>query len=193
MAQKHPWERREKEPESAYQAFLAYRDQGPGRSLDRVADDGREMAGNSGRNLRRLAARYQWDKRVAAWDAWLQKERDRIARTEAAKWERRRLRALETVYEDAQILRERLRKMMGFPLSRSRVEEQNGQRITIVEPVRWGWREIVLGLKALAEIEAMVLTAATRPAEQLSDAELAGVLDATGPAGIGPAGGGGVG
>lgn len=177
MAKKREWEQRDAEPSRAYQAFLAYRDMGPGRSLAGSLDPGGDRP-EVLRTIERWSSRYRWIERCRAWDAWIQRERDRIARQEAAKWERRKLRALDTVYEDVQVLREQIRRMLSFPLSRRRFEDEDGQRITVVEPARWSWREIIVGLKAVAEIEAMVLTAATRDPEQMSDAELAGVLDA---------------
>ena len=130
------------------------------------------------RSIERWSAQHRWQERARAWDDWLQRERDRVARTEAARWERRRLRALEAVYQDAQTLRERLRRMLAFPLSRQRVEDQDGRTITIVEPARWSYRELIAGFKVIAELEALVLNAATRDPELMTDAELAGVLDA---------------
>lgn len=167
------WERRERESERAYRAFLVYRDLGLARSLAGV----REQSGDRPiplRTIERWSARWAWPRRAAAWDAWLQAARDRVARREAGKWERRRLAALEAVYEDVQKIRERLQLMLSFPLTRRRTEDGR----TVIEPARWSFRDVIAGLKAAAELEAMALNAATTDPELMSDAEVAGVLDA---------------
>lgn len=68
------WERQEGETPRAYEAFCVYRDMGPDRSL-------RKTVQALNKNLTTIAewsAKYEWVKRVAAWDA----ENDRIARIE---------------------------------------------------------------------------------------------------------------
>ncbi len=54
--------------------------------------------------------------RAGAWDAHLQAERDEVAAAEEAKWERRRLQALEDGWRTCQKLRARLERMLAIPL-----------------------------------------------------------------------------
>lgn len=71
MAEK-PWERQDGETPKAFEAFCEYRDLGPNRS---IAKTGQKL----GKNLTTLSewsSKYDWVKRVAAWDV----EQDRIAR-----------------------------------------------------------------------------------------------------------------
>lgn len=67
-----PWERQKGETARAFEAFAVYRDMGPSRSINKTAqalDKNRTTIGE-------WSAKYEWVKRVAAWDA----EQDRIAR-----------------------------------------------------------------------------------------------------------------
>ena len=50
-----------------------------------------------------------------AWDDHLQAERDEVAAEEAAKWERRRLQALEEGWQLCRSLRARLEQMLAIP------------------------------------------------------------------------------
>src|SRR3954468_18384063 len=88
------WERRPREGEQAYAAFLAYRDLGPYRSHEATRVRLGKRPGYL-KPIERWSARRDWRLRSCAWDAHLQAERDRVAREEAEKWERRRLQALE--------------------------------------------------------------------------------------------------
>lgn len=66
------WERQQGETSKAYEAFCVYRDMGADRSLRKVVQQ-------LNKNLTTIAewsTKYEWVKRVAAWDA----EQDRIAR-----------------------------------------------------------------------------------------------------------------
>lgn len=68
------WERQPGETTRAFEAFVIYRDLGAGRSH-------RKTGQQLGKNLTTIgewSVKYDWMKRVAAWDA----EQDRIARNE---------------------------------------------------------------------------------------------------------------
>ena len=67
-----PWERQKGETPRAYEAFAVYRDMGPGRSQVKV---GQKLSKNTA-TIAGWSTKYDWVKRVAAWDA----EQDRIAR-----------------------------------------------------------------------------------------------------------------
>ncbi|MFC1705778.1 hypothetical protein ACFL59_03025 [Planctomycetota bacterium] len=63
------WERARGETAKAHQAFLVYRDMGPGRSLAKVAQE----LGKSKALMDRWSARWRWVSRVAEWDAHQQR------------------------------------------------------------------------------------------------------------------------
>src|SRR3954463_900056 len=107
-----PWERQPREGEEAYAAFLAYRDLGPTRTLEATR---RRLGKRPGdlKPIERWSALRDWRGRAGAWDDRLQAERDRVAAEEAAKWERRRLQALEEGWQLCRALRARLRQMLA--------------------------------------------------------------------------------
>lgn len=67
-----PWERQQGETSRAYEAFCEYRDMGAGRSHAKLG----QKLGKNTRTIADWSAKYEWVKRVAAWD----EEQDRIAR-----------------------------------------------------------------------------------------------------------------
>lgn len=58
------WARLDGEPSRAHEAFRAFRDLGPGRRLEAVA----EGAGVRPSTVRRWSARWEWQARADAWD-----------------------------------------------------------------------------------------------------------------------------
>jgi hypothetical protein len=110
-----PWERQPREGEQAYAAFLAYRDLGPRRTLEATRQRLGKRPGYL-KPIERWSALRDWRRRSCAWDDHLQAERDRVAAEEAAKWERRRLQALEEGWQLCQTLRARLAEMLAFTL-----------------------------------------------------------------------------
>ena len=85
---KHEFEQIPKESNKAYQAFLAYCDQGPGRSIQETAT----KIGKSTRLLKGWSSKYDWMGRVTAHDAHLarveQESEDEVYRKKAARWVR---------------------------------------------------------------------------------------------------------
>ena len=65
--------------------------------------------------IERWSALRDWRRRACAWDDHLQAERDKVAAEEAAKWERRRLQALEEGWQLCRALRARLEQMLALP------------------------------------------------------------------------------
>ena len=68
------WERQPEETARAFEAFVVYRDLGANRSLRKTAQE----LGKNCTTISEWSAKYDWVKRVAAWDA----EQDRITRNE---------------------------------------------------------------------------------------------------------------
>src|SRR4051794_27080326 len=113
-----PWDRRPKESEEAYAAFLAYRDAGRRRSIAAVG----QGVGKSGALLERWSSRWHWVERSLAWDNHLRAERDRVEVRELLAHERRKRREIREGLEDAAILRKKFRAMADWPLHRVRKE-----------------------------------------------------------------------
>ena len=109
-----PWERQPREGEEAYAAFLAYRDLGPWRTHEATRMRLGKRPGYL-KPIERWSARRDWRLRAGAWDDHLQAERDQVAAEEAAKWERRRLQALEEGWQLCRALRARLEQMLAMP------------------------------------------------------------------------------
>lgn len=84
------WERQDGESAQAYRAFQAFRDAGPGRSLDATRMDVKLSI----QMIKRWSGKHDWLSRAAAYDAHLEKvrlkERERREKRRAAQWERRR-------------------------------------------------------------------------------------------------------
>ena len=72
MAKDEIWGRLPDESAKAYEAFCAYRDLGPSRSIPKAG----EIVGKGKGTLEPWSSKYNWPERAAAWDA----EQDRIAR-----------------------------------------------------------------------------------------------------------------
>lgn len=66
------WERQQGETPRAYEAFAVYRDMGANRSINKTA----QQLTKNRTTIAEWSSKYEWVKRVAAWDA----EQDRIAR-----------------------------------------------------------------------------------------------------------------
>ena len=109
----HPWERQSRAGEQAYAAFLAYRDLGPRRTLEATRLHLGKRPGYL-KPIERWSSLRDWRWRACAWDDHLQAERDEVAREEAAKWERRRLQALEDGWRTCRALRARLEQMLAL-------------------------------------------------------------------------------
>ena len=68
------WERQPEETARAFEAFVIYRDMGANRSIRKTA----QQLNKNCTTIAEWSSKYDWVKRVAAWDA----EQDRIARNE---------------------------------------------------------------------------------------------------------------
>lgn len=66
------WERQHGETSKAYEAFCVYRDLGPNRSIAKAG----QSLGKNKVTLEQWSRKYEWVKRVSAWDT----EQDRVAR-----------------------------------------------------------------------------------------------------------------
>lgn len=108
-----PWDRWPQESDQAWQAFREYRDFGPDRTAQRVA----ERIGKSTFHLQTYSSRYDWVRRVRAWEAHVddlrQKEFEAVTRkmaqqhAEAAQylWQRA-IKVIDSVPDDQITVRE---------------------------------------------------------------------------------------
>jgi hypothetical protein len=72
LSQKEVWERLEDESTKAYTLFIAFRDMGVERTVDKAA----EQCGKSHSHAQQLSAKYHWRERAAAWDDEQQRQDD---------------------------------------------------------------------------------------------------------------------
>lgn len=86
-----PWEQRERESAEAYQAFLTFRDAGPGRTVKGTA----RALGKSRSLVAGWASRHEWWGRVRAWDRENRRRDEAVVREQRDELVRRRLRRAE--------------------------------------------------------------------------------------------------
>ncbi len=175
-----PWERRPREGEAAYAAFLAYRDLGPGRTHEATRVHlGKKPGGLQ--PIERWSALRDWRLRACAWDAHLQSGRDQVAAEEAAKWERRRLQALEEGWQLCQALRARLMQRLALPPETPDVAAsepaqempeaspdavatpEEARKTAGREPTRWNDLTVARLSKLVVELEWAILAKALPP------------------------------
>lgn len=185
------WSRQPGETGKAYAAFLAYRDLGGTRTIEKAAGViGRHSTSSKWKVtgvITGWSSRYAWILRSRAWDNYLQEERDQATRMaaakeagkEAAKWERRRQTALEDNYQLAIKMRKVSSNMLEAPLFEETIEEdEDGKKTTTLKPAKWGFSSASLLARTAAEIEAGVLNASSRSLADLSPEELEAVAQA---------------
>ncbi len=163
------WDRREDEPAASYGAFLTYRDMGPSRSLDKVIEADAVIRADFVPKisaLKSLSAHHDWVDRCRDWDNFVRDERDKVAAREAAKWERRRVAAIEDAWQDGEILRRKAREMADTDVSLS----------------RWSAKDIAGFMIAAAQVQAAALAVTVKPPAELSDAEADAIAGANDPA-----------
>jgi hypothetical protein len=177
-----PWNQMPGEGDSAYRAFLAYRDLGPGRTRIGAVQVLRERSivepgkGVGGR-YQVWASGFKWLERARAWDNHLQDQKDKVARQYAAKWEARRLKALDEAWENADKLQEKALRMMEIPVSQQKMMK-DGKTI-IVQPGKWTFGTAAEMLRLAADMKAAALHAATEPLERCTNEELKAIEEAT--------------
>lgn len=155
-----PWDRQRDsdvnlESNLWYDRFTRYRLAGASRSLlgcvndERVAK-GRKRSNYTAGSWRRAAKKWNWDERAVAWDEYKRTE-------DEAEWDVRRREIREGEWGQARTLLDRAEQMLKFPLAQiERVEETYGdgrpKAVTIVNPVRWGQRDIARFMRVASEL-----------------------------------------
>jgi transposase-like protein len=122
-----------------YRPLAIYLDM-PERSLRAVAKE----TGILQRTIENWSSTYEWVKRACAYDAHMeavaQAERERLARENEAKWERRREAIREAEFEVAMKLVEKFRGMAEAPLYELREEAEDADGCTVTVKMPAGWR-----------------------------------------------------
>jgi hypothetical protein len=172
-----PWIQQPRESAASYQAFIAYRNLGARRSLEKVAagaeagiqkgpectpDVPQESALPSLANLKKLCRRHRWVDRVAAWDAHLQAEKDLIREQLAREREEWELTRQREFFEDSRKARDKallaLDLMQFIEKSRKTVvkEYEDGRphitNIEVFKHVRPSLKDVVLALRLAQEM-----------------------------------------
>jgi hypothetical protein len=76
-----------------------------------------------------------------------------------------RQRSLQENMEDAARMREKLRLMLEWPISKEVVKDINGKPMTIIMPMKWTAASIATWMKTIAELEAATIAEAMAGAE----------------------------
>jgi hypothetical protein len=126
--------------------------------------------------VKKWSIRHDWVNRCLQWDRHIQAQRDRVAASEAAKWERRRLLACERNWDLSVKLDEKIDEMLAFPLATEKLLREG--KVVHVYPAKWNYGSIALLARTLADLRAAALMAMTRPIDEYSDSELAAIRDA---------------
>src|SRR5229473_5742691 len=103
-ASRQPWDRMEGETHRAYSAFIAYRDIGSDRTIQKAAD----LLQKSGSVLRRWAVKFNWRTRAADFD-------DDKAREMQRELFSRRVRAHKRALDISDILDEKIEEGVRAP------------------------------------------------------------------------------
>jgi hypothetical protein len=202
------WLRRKAETSEAYKAFLVYRDLGPDRTIEVAADAVTESAhsahppqNSAGTRTepfkpltypaaRKLSMAHKWVDRARDWDNHLQVERDKVDRARARKWEERKHQMAEAIFEDGERLRQKGRVITDLPIVEKRITTEvdaDGRTVavTVIMPVRYTQRDGTVMLRQAAEMQVAAVRAVGQEVPDLTDAQLAGILEAAGPGGEG--------
>jgi hypothetical protein len=160
------------EPKQAFAAFVAYRDLGPERTINAVA----ESSHRGPSILFRWSRTWNWGERTKLFDENIDRVRLRAmalaAAKEASKWERRRQDCLERAFLDAEALRVKAREMLRVDAVREVVDADGGRTTHPSDGPRWTFRDAGMILKTSVEIQAAVLHAVDKEFETIGEAEL---------------------
>lgn len=150
-----PWEQQPDESAQAFAAFKLYRDAGASRSVDaayRASKGLQESIKRAPGRWREWSLVFDWAHRASVYDEYLdgieQAAREKAAGEQAEKLAAERAQLKRTEFSLAQLLIEKAKTMIEFPLVRTVVEEKRdkaGNVIsqTIINPAKWSFRDVV--------------------------------------------------
>lgn len=132
------FERQPKESLKAFEAFKAYRDLGPSRSLAKAS----EAYYGDTRNLAQTGVwsrRFSWVERVQAFDDWQEMIRndaiEEHERSKATEYAERQSALREQRLAYAEKIAGQIGEMVSWPLAKEETTEDG--KTTIIRPVRW--------------------------------------------------------
>jgi hypothetical protein len=140
------------EPSRAYAYAWKYFTMGPGRSIEKMRENGSEKVSITVRQLKRYSTRWQWVMRAAAYDQWIEatnlKAAALLAAQDAEKWAQRMRDLRERKYQQSQQLLDHAESMLKFPLSeikRTVVLDESGRetQIQIIKPAKWSKGDVL--------------------------------------------------
>jgi hypothetical protein len=117
------------------------------------------------RQLAYWSGDYEWVERAGLYDGHLDKQSRKEAEKSLKGWEEARQRSLQENMEDAARMREKLRLMLEWPISKEVVKDYNGRPVTIIMPMKWTAASIATWMKTIAELEAATIAEAMAGAE----------------------------
>lgn len=154
--EKTTFERMPGEPPLAWDAFVRYRDMGPGRTLALTVKQLQKPEKYISQ-LENWSLQWKWGQRCMKWDALVDAKTREAAFNRMPLWEARRQESLERNMEAAATLRARLLEMTAHPLVRESRRDSDAGEITVIEPAKWNWNAVVQGFKMVAELEAATI------------------------------------
>lgn len=143
---KNLWQRQPNESDKAFEAFTAYRDLGPQRSIDKL----RAVIPKNRALLGRWSAKFDWVARVQAYDDSLDDKqltlKDTMIVDKAQEWSERQLAHRQKEWELAQTLIIKAERMLEWPIAQVEniteiYPDGRTKAITIVKPSKWGFRD----------------------------------------------------
>jgi hypothetical protein len=167
-----PWLQRPDESGPAFEAFKAYLDLGPSRSVVEAFRQrtGKEQAKQASGQWNDWAARFDWSDRTRAWDdrqeAIRRRAEEKAAAERAEIWAKRRGVLDERTWTAAELLARRAQDLATFPVSRKTVHD--GGKVTTIEPLDG------TGLRAAASVHKTADTLARKTLESQAAAPVAG-------------------
>lgn len=139
----HPEGGSSSESRKAYAAFLAYRDLGPERSLEKAV---LAYTGSKGRlaKWKAWSVKWNWVGRTDQWDAHQEQlNRDAEEKAMADYYETLAIKKLayqDTVFDIVDRLIAQVLTMLNWPLSEQTIRNEAG--VTIIKPARWSKSDI---------------------------------------------------
>jgi hypothetical protein len=164
VAKPNPWDRRPKESTRAYEAFLAYRDLGPKkRSIDAVVQELGKSRALIGRWCS-VKTGHRWVERAAAWDAYQQAERNKVAVAKVREHERKRQKEIDENYQIGLAYRAEVIKFIN-------------RRRTSKNPMRLKARDMIALAAAAADLIRATLEAESVAFRGMTDEEKQAVIE----------------
>lgn len=158
-----PWHAREDESTLKYAMFRLYLEMGEERTLGKTVD----VSGRSYGVVAFLSMKYKWAERAKAYDAHCvaieEAAAEKALATEGFNWGKRRSQFREREYQVAQLLMDKVWRLMQLPETEVVVHETkniNGTEVatvTTIQPVKWTGSSMIQAMKAASEVSRLAI------------------------------------